>query len=198
MKKKLTLTDILVTIVIALIFSVIYKVWGPLYNILSVFGLHVDQLIYGMWFMAATIAFLIIRKPGVALIAELAAAQGGEFLFGGQWGGISLLLYGFVQGIGCEVVFALFKYKSYHLFIACLAAIGATIGSLFLDVFYGYIDQLALWNLTLLIVARLIGAIVITGVFAFYIVKALEKTGVTKIIRPLSADDYQSLEEEIR
>ncbi|WP_058307653.1 ECF transporter S component [Gracilibacillus massiliensis] len=194
MRKGLTRTDILVTIMIALIFSVIYKVWGPLYNLLSVFGLHIDQLIYGMWFIAATVAFLIIRKPGVALLAELAAAQG-EFLFGGQWG-VSLLLYGFVQGIGCEVVFAIFKYRSYHLLTVCFAAIGATIGSLVLDIFYGYIDQLALWNLTLLIVARLIGAIMITGVFAFYLVKALEKTGVTKLIRPLSSKDYQSLEEE--
>ncbi|MGP4041234.1 ECF transporter S component [Gracilibacillus sp. D59] len=195
MKKSLTLTDILVTIVIAFIFSVIYKLWGPLYSLIGVFGLHLDQLIYGMWFMAATVAFLIIRKPGVALLAELAAAQG-EFLFGGQWG-ISLLLYGLVQGLGCELIFAMYRYKSYRLYVTCLAAVGATIGSLILDVFYGYIDSLAVWNLTLLIVARLIGSILITGVFAYYLVEALDKTGVTKAIRPISKDDYKKLDDEM-
>ncbi|UOQ47664.1 ECF transporter S component [Gracilibacillus caseinilyticus] len=194
MKKKLTLVDILITIVIAFIFSVIYRVWGPVYSVISVVGLHVDQLVYGMWFMAATVAFLIIRKPGVALLAEVAAAQG-EFLFGGSWG-ISLLLYGILQGLGCELVFAMVRYKSYRLFVTCLAAVGATIGSLILDVFYGYIDTLAWWNVTLLIVNRTIGAIVITGVFAYYLVLALDKTGVTKMIRPLSEKDYHFSDEE--
>ncbi|UOQ85794.1 ECF transporter S component [Gracilibacillus salinarum] len=194
MKKKLTLVDILITIVIAFIFSVIYRIWGPLYNVISVVGLQVDQLVYGMWFMAATVAFLIIRKPGVALLAEVAAAQG-EFLFGGSWG-ISLLLYGILQGLGCELAFAMFRYKSYRLFVTCLAAIGATIGSLILDVFYGYIDTLAWWNVSLLIVNRTIGAIVITGVFAYYVVLALDKTGVTKIIRPLSEEDYHFSDKE--
>ncbi|WP_163581919.1 ECF transporter S component [Gracilibacillus saliphilus] len=196
MRKTLTLTDILITIVIAFIFSVIYKLWGPLYSFVGILGLHVDQLIYGMWFMAATVAFLIIRKPGIALLAELAAAQG-EFLFGGQWG-ISLLLYGLIQGLGCELIFAMYRYKSYRLYVTCLAAIGAAIGSLLLDVFYGYIDSLALWNLTLLIVARLVGSILITGVFAYYLVEALDKTGVTKAIRPVTNDDYQRLEDEMR
>ncbi|WP_163539262.1 ECF transporter S component [Gracilibacillus sp. YIM 98692] len=196
MKNKLTLTDILVTIIIALIFSVIYKLWGPLYSTVAVFGLHIDQLIYGMWFMAATVAFLIIRKPGIALLAELAAAQG-EFMFGGQWG-VTLLVYGFFQGLGCEIIFALFRYKNYRLFVTCLAGIAAGIGSLFIDAFYSYIPDLALWNLTLLIVARLVGAILITGVFAYYLVEALEKTGVTKLVRPVSSQDYQALEDEAK
>lgn len=196
MKKTLTLTDILITIVIAFIFSVIYKIWGPLYSVVGVLGLHIDQLIYGMWFMAATVAFLIIRKPGVALLAELAAAQG-EFLFGGQWG-ISLLLYGLVQGIGCELIFAMYRYKSYRLYVVCLAAVGAAIGSLLLDVYYGYIDSLAAWNLMLLMVNRLIGSILITGFFAYYLVKALDKTGVTKAIRPISEDDYKILDDEVK
>ncbi|PWU68716.1 ECF transporter S component [Gracilibacillus dipsosauri] len=196
MFKKLTLTDILVTVVIALVFSVIYKIWGPLYSAVSVLGLHIDQLLYGMWFMAATVAFLIIRKPGVALLAELAAAQG-EFLFGGQWG-ISLLLYGLVQGLGCEIIFAIFRYRSYHILVMCLAAVGAAIGSLWLDIYYGYITELALWNLSLLVFARILGSIVITGIFAYYLVKALEKTGVTRLVRPLSNKHYEALDEEIR
>ncbi len=84
MKKGLTLTDILVTVVISIVFAIIYKLWGPLYYAVKPFGFQVEQLIYGMWFIAATVAFLIIRKPGVALIAEIAAAQ--ESLLLGQSG----------------------------------------------------------------------------------------------------------------
>jgi energy-coupling factor transport system permease protein len=73
-KKGLKLTDILVTILISLVFGMVYKIWGPLYYAIKPFGLHLDQLIYGMWFMAGTVAFLIIRKPGVALLAEIAAS----------------------------------------------------------------------------------------------------------------------------
>jgi energy-coupling factor transport system substrate-specific component len=58
-KKGLTLTDILVTIVIALVFGVVYKLWGPMYNIMKPFGFHLEQAIYGMWFIAATVAFLV-------------------------------------------------------------------------------------------------------------------------------------------
>ena len=38
---------------------------------LSAFGF---ELIYGVWFMAATIAAYIIRKPGAALITEVLAS----------------------------------------------------------------------------------------------------------------------------
>jgi energy-coupling factor transport system substrate-specific component len=111
MGKALKLTDILVTIMIALIFGVIYKLWGPVYGFVSIFGLHMEQLVYGMWFIAATVAFLIIRKPGVALLAEVAAAHG-EFIFGGEWG-VATLLYGLGQGLAVELIFAIFLYKRF-------------------------------------------------------------------------------------
>ena len=35
----------------------------------QVAGVHIEQLTYGVWFMAAIVAYLI-PKPGIALIAE--------------------------------------------------------------------------------------------------------------------------------
>jgi len=192
MKKGLKLTDILVTIIIALIFGLVYKLWGPFYGLVSTFGLHLEQLTYGMWFIAATVAFLIIRKPGVALLAEVAAAHG-EFIFGGEWG-VATLAFGILQGLGAELVFAAFKYKKFDMFTVSLAAVASTIASLILDFYYGYIGDLALWNLSLLIAARFIGAILIAGMFAYFIVKALENTGVTNLVRPASSDDYRALD----
>ncbi|WP_408009346.1 ECF transporter S component [Pseudalkalibacillus sp. A8] len=193
MNKGLKLTDILVTIVIAIGFGIVYKLWGPLYYLVKPLGLHIDQLIYGMWFMAATVAFLIIRKPGVAFLAEVAAASG-EFLVGSEWG-LEVLLFGVVQGLFAELVFMAFRYKRFDVTVVSLAAVGSAIGSIIMDYYKGYIEDLALWNLSLFLGFRIIGSILIAGVAAYYLVKALEKTGVTNLVRPASKKDYDALDQ---
>lgn len=192
MEKGLKLTDILVTIIIAMIFGVIYKLWGPLYGVVATLGLHLEQLIYGMWFIAAIVAYLIIRKPGVAILAEVAAAQS-EFLFGGEWG-IATLLFGLGQGVAAELIFAAFRYKRYDKWVASLAGTAAAFASIGIDFYYGYIGDLALWNMLILVGARIAGAILISGIFAHLLVQALEKTGVTNLVRPATKEDYQALE----
>ncbi|MFC4182264.1 ECF transporter S component [Saccharococcus thermophilus] len=190
--KGLKLADILTTIVIAVVFGIIYKVWGPLYDFVKVFGFHLDQLIYGMWFIAASVAYLLIRKPGVALLAEIAASSG-ELIMGSEWG-LEVLIYGVIQGLLAEVVFAAFRYKRFDVLVVSLGAIGATIGSLVMDFYKGYIGALAPWNMALFLIARFVGAVVISGFFAVSLVKALEKTGVTQMLRPASKDDYDALD----
>ncbi|MDQ0871924.1 energy-coupling factor transport system substrate-specific component [Paenibacillus sp. V4I3] len=189
--KGLKLTDILITIVIAAVFGVIYRVWGPMYDILKPFGLHAEQLSYGMWFMAATFAFLVIRKPGVALLAEVAAATI-EALFGGSWG-VSTLVYGLLQGLGAELVFALFLYRRASVDVTILASFASAALSLLVDNYYGYIDQLTFWNYCLFIGLRLLGSALIAGVFAYYLAGALARTGVLSLVRPVSKKDYDAL-----
>ncbi|WP_348624479.1 ECF transporter S component [Paenibacillus peoriae] len=190
--KGLKLTDILVTIVISVVFGLVYKIWGPAYDLMKPFGLHAEQLMYGMWFMAGTFAYLIIRKPGVAILAEVAAATVSALL-GSEWG-MSTLYYGLLQGLGAELFFAAFLYRNANLWVASLAAAGAAVTSLILDFSYGYIDQLSTWNYVLYIGFRMIGSIVIAGVFAFYLAKALEVTGVTRSLRPATEQDYKGLD----
>ncbi|WP_424768449.1 ECF transporter S component [Paenibacillus sp. sgz302251] len=189
--KGLTLTDILVTIVIAAVFGVIYKLWGPMYDVVKPFGTHAEQLVYGMWFIAGTLAFLIIRKPGVAILAEVAAATVSALL-GAEWG-VATLIYGLAQGLGAEIFFALFRYRTINVFVASLAAVGAAAASLIVDNYYGYIEFLSAWNLSLLIILRVLGSIIIAGIFAYALSKALEKTGVTHLLRPVSKKDYDTL-----
>lgn len=191
MSKGLKLTDILVTVVISIAFGIVYKLWGPLYYALKPLGLHLDQFIYGMWFIAAIVAFLIIRKPGVALLAEVAASSG-EFLMGSEWG-LEVLLYGFIQGLFAELVLMAFGYKRSGVFVVSLASIAACGGSLIMDFYKGYIEDLAAWNLTLLIGMRVAGSILFSGLLAQVIVKALERTGVTNVLRPASKEDFDSL-----
>ncbi|WP_453990679.1 ECF transporter S component [Bacillus nitroreducens] len=190
----LKLTDILVTIVISIAFGIVYIAWGSLYYVVKPIGLHIDQLLYGMWFIAATVAYLVIRKPGVALLAEIAAASG-EFILGSPWG-LTVLLYGVVQGLFAEIVFMLFRYKKYNLAVILLAASASCLGSIIMDIAYGEIGDLAVWNLALLVVARFIGSILFAGIFAFYLVKVLEMTGVTNLVRPLSKSDFDSLDQK--
>ncbi|SDO72763.1 energy-coupling factor transport system substrate-specific component [Paenibacillus sp. yr247] len=189
--KGLKLTDILITIVIAAVFGVIYRIWGPMYDILKPLGLHAEQLSYGMWFMAATFGFLVIRKPGVALLAEVAAATI-EALFGGSWG-VSTLVYGVLQGLGAELIFALFLYRRANVGVTILASFAAAVLSLLVDNYYGYIDQLTFWNYCLFIGLRLLGSALIAGVFAYYLAGALARTGVLSLVRPVSKKDYDVL-----
>ncbi|NQX63898.1 ECF transporter S component [Paenibacillus qinlingensis] len=190
-KKGLKLTDILITIVISAVFGVIYRIWGPIYDLMKPLGLHAEQLSYGMWFMAATFAFLVIRKPGVALLAEVAAATI-EALYGGHWG-VSTLVFGLLQGLGAELVFAAFRYRRTNVGVTILAAFASAIMSIFVDTYYGYIDQLTFWNYILFIGLRLLGSALIAGVFAYYLTGALSRTGVLNLIRPVSKKDYDVL-----
>ncbi|PUZ23692.1 thiamine ABC transporter permease [Staphylococcus chromogenes] len=190
-KQGLTLSDILVTVLIAVIFAVIYNIWWIAYYTVQPIGLHSDQLMYGMWFAAAVVAYLIIPKMGIALIAEFAAGAG-ETIVMGRFD-IPTIIYAILQGLACEIVFAIFKYKSRTFMVSLLAGMAAALISFPVDWYYGYLNEVATWNLILLIVFRLISGAILAGVFPYYLVKALDKTGVTKLFRPASKEDYDTL-----
>ncbi|MEK3720797.1 MULTISPECIES: ECF transporter S component [unclassified Paenibacillus] len=192
MSKGLKLTDILVTVVISVVFAIIYRLWGDVSNVVKLAGFQLDQLMYGVWFMAAVVAFLIIRKPGVALLAEIAAASG-ELIAGSQYG-VEALTYGIAQGLGAELIFLLFAYRRFSITAACLAGVASAIASLVFDAFKGYLLDLESWNLILYFVFRIIGSIFFTGLCSYGLVKALEATGVTQLVRPASQADFDALE----
>ena len=82
MSKDLKLSEILVTVLISVVFAIIYNLWWFVYNIVQVAGIHLEQLTYGVWFMAAVVCYLIIPKPGIALLAEIAAGAGETIVMG--------------------------------------------------------------------------------------------------------------------
>ena len=67
---------------------------------------------------AGVLGALVIRKPGAAIFTELVAASVSA-LIGTQWGGLTLLS-GLVQGLGVEIVFALFLYANWRLYAALI------------------------------------------------------------------------------
>ncbi|MBF2335505.1 ECF transporter S component [Staphylococcus epidermidis] len=191
MSKGLKLSEILVTVLISVVFAIIYNLWWFVYNIVQVAGIHLEQLTYGVWFMAAVVCYLIIPKPGIALLAEIAAGAG-ETIVMGKFD-IPTIIYAILQGLACEIIFAIFKYKSRSATVAMLAGLATALISFPVDYFYGYLNEVAGWNLLLFIVFRSISGIVLAGLVSYWIVKALDKTGVTKFFRPASQQDYDNL-----
>ncbi|WP_106769856.1 ECF transporter S component [Paenibacillus faecalis] len=192
-RRGLRLSDILVTILISLVLGVVYHFWGSVYGLFKPLFFQADEMMYGMWFAASTLAFLLIRKPGVALIAELAAAHV-EVLFGSGWG-LSMLLYGFIQGLGAELVFAAFRYRNYTAWAAALAGAASAVGSMFVDIYMAYTDSYVLWMYLAKYSMRIASGAIIAGLLMFALAKALERTGVASLLRPASAKDYAALDD---
>src|SRR5690625_7451517 len=99
--KKLTFSDVLITIMIGVVFGITMKFWSDFYTVVKPILPVARQLLYGMWIMVAPFAFLLIRKPGVALLSSIAAAALSAFI--GH--GFGVLVFGFCLGLAAELLF---------------------------------------------------------------------------------------------
>ena len=142
---------------------------------LSAFGF---EIIYGIWFMAATLAAYIIQKPGAALIAEVLAASI-ELLMGNS-GGVTVVLTGIIQGAGAELVFALFRYRRWDMLSMSLAAMGSAVLIFCYELFYLNYIALAPTLLMAQLAVRFISAILFSGIICKKAADGLAKTGVLK------------------
>lgn len=192
-RRGLKLSDLLVTVLVSVVLGVVYHFWSSVYNLFSPLFLEANEIVYGMWFIAPTLVFLLIRKPGVALIAEVAAAHV-EILFGSEWG-IQLVMYSVLQGLGAELVFAAFRYRKFSGSVAALAGIGAAIGSIIPDIYYGYVQDYETWLLIAKYAMRVVSSALIAGYLAYGLAKAVEATGVTSLLRPVESKDYAALDD---
>lgn len=115
--------DLLSVAFLGAAFGVAYWGWGILYNgPLSAFQFAfapLGGLFAGTWFIAGVVGGLVVRRPGAALLCEVIAALV-SMLPGTEWGA-TVLVSGIVQGLGAELVFALFGYRFFGLLAAVLA-----------------------------------------------------------------------------
>ena len=169
--------DIVVASVLAVAVGVIFWAWSLGYAGISALTAAFPPLagLYtGGWLIAGVLGGLIIRKPGAAIYCEmLAAAVSG--VLGTQFG-LSVLLSGFLQGLGAELVFLLFLYRRFSLPVALLAGLGS---GLFLglseNVLYN-VEWAAQWQLLYVVLTCVSGA-VIAGGLSWLAVRALARTG---------------------
>ncbi len=170
--------DIVVTAAIAVAFGVVFWAWGLVWTATTPVFIALppaQNVLYGVWFMAAIVAALVVRKPGAALFAELVAASI-EALLGGQWG-LDTLASGAIQGFAVEIAFAVFRYQRWDVIATLLSAVLAAIGAWLHDmpVFYG---ELALGDQLVIGIFMIVGAVIIAGYGSWWLTRALVQSGV--------------------
>ncbi|UYM07067.1 ECF transporter S component [Solicola gregarius] len=131
-------------------------------------------LLAGPWLLGGVIGGLVVRKPGAAMACELIAANV-EYLLGNQWGG-SVMVSGLLQGLGVEIVLAIFLYKRFGFVVAGLAgALAGAIESVY--EWYSYFPDWEFgYRLAYLAMFAFSGAVV-AGVGGWALVRALAATG---------------------
>ena len=170
--------DIVVASVVAVASGVVFWVWGVVQNPISgPVGAVLpgfQGILNGPWLFAGVLVALIVRKPGAALFGELVAAIVSA-LIGTQWG-FATLLSGVVQGLGAEIVFAIFLYANWRLVPALLAGAGAGLAESILDLLYWYPGSKAVFAITYTITTTVSG-LVVAGLGSWLLVRALARTG---------------------
>lgn len=167
--------DIVVAAVVGIAFGVVFVAWNGLYAGLGFLTPPLSDVIYGMWLVPAVLAPLVIRKPGAALFAEMAAA-GLSFALGSQWGP-DALLSGFVQGAAAELIFGFTGYRRWSLPVLATAAVASALGAWVHDWVIYYADvSLELQLLRLVIMAA--SAIAFAAFGSVALERSLRRAGV--------------------
>ena len=183
------LKDVVMMAVLGVFFAAVYMAvfeGGLLISValtpmgLSPFGF---ELVYGIWFMAATLAAYIIRKPGAALTAEILASAV-ELLMGNS-GGLTVVLTGVIQGLGAELVFAAFRYRKWNFASMSLA-----------ELYYLNYYLLAPGMLAAQLLVRFLSAVLFSGIICKLAGDALAKTGVVKSYAVGAAADTGKIYDE--
>jgi energy-coupling factor transport system substrate-specific component len=170
--------DIVVAAVIAVAFGVVFWAWNALWAATSpaFAALPASQyLISGVWLIPAVLGGFVIRKPGAALFCELLAAIVSA-LIGSQWG-LDTVVSGIVQGAGAELVFLLFRYRTWTLTVAALAATASAVAAWVHDMIVYYPD-LGLGEWAVFVPFYVVSAAIIAGIGSYFLVRSLAQTGV--------------------
>jgi energy-coupling factor transport system substrate-specific component len=176
------LGELVTVVVLAVALGVLWWGWTfftALFTPLKAVGL--DYLFVGMWLTGGTLIPFLVRRPGVAFIGEVLAAVVEGFIT--QWG-ITAVLWGLVQGLGAELVFALFRYRTYNLLVLVLAGAVSGILSWMLDFVYSNYLGLAHWIWAVQAGSVIIGGAFWAGFLAWLIGRGVLRTGVLQSILP--------------
>lgn len=178
--------DLLTVTFLGAAFGIAYWGYGLLYNgPISALGLGLQPvfgLFVGVWFLAGVVGGLVVRRPGAALACEVVAALV-SMLPGTQWG-VTVLVSGVLQGLGAELVFALFAYRAFGPLVAVLAgAASAPLEWAYEAFFTYYVDWSMDWKLLYLVTMAVSGA-VLAGLLGWAITRSLAKGGALGAFPP--------------
>lgn len=178
--------DLLTVTFLGAAFGIAYWGYGLLYNgPISALGLGLQPvfgLFVGVWFLAGVVGGLVVRRPGAALACEVVAALV-SMLPGTQWG-VTVLVSGVLQGLGAELVFALFAYRAFGPLVAVLAGAASAPLEWAYEVFFTYyVDWSMDWKLLYLVTMAVSGA-VLAGLLGWAITRSLAKGGALGAFPP--------------
>ena len=169
--------DLVTTAMLGVAFGVAYWGWSFAYEgLITAFNAYQPAagVLGGPWLIAGVVGGLIIRKPGAALLAELIAANV-EYLIGNEWGA-STMVSGLLQGLGVEVVLALFLYRRFGVAIAALAAIVAAVAESVYE-WSAYFDYWDRGEQLVYMACFAASGAVVAGVGGWLLVRSLATTG---------------------
>ena len=133
------------------------------------------ELALGVWLVPAIVGGLVVRRPGAALFTELVAANI-ELILGNGWGA-GVLLSGLLQGLGVELVLALFRWRRFGLVVAVLGGMLSAILEITCYEWWAYVPGYSVaWRLVYLGCGIVSGGL-IAGVGGWALVRALARTG---------------------
>jgi energy-coupling factor transport system permease protein len=173
--------DIVVASVIGVAIGLIFWGWNTIgyawFTAMDALTPGLGGIAVGIWLLGGVVGGLVIRKPGAAILVEVIASVV-SMLIGNVWG-VSTVLEGFVQGVGAELVFALFLYARFTLPVSMLAGAVAGVGSWVFELFYGpsaNIQKSIEFNMIYLGTILVSGAL-LAGLVGWLLVRALAATG---------------------
>ncbi|WP_217180637.1 ECF transporter S component [Streptomyces sp. AC495_CC817] len=173
--------DIVVAAVLGVAIGLVFWGWNTIgyawFSAADALTPGLGGIAVGIWLLGGVVGGLVIRKPGAALVVELVAAIV-SMLIGNVWG-VSTVLSGIVQGLGAELVFALFLYRRFGLGVAALAGVGAAAAAWVFEFFYGSSPNIlkSLEFNSIYLGTLVISGAILAGVVGWLLVRALAASG---------------------
>jgi energy-coupling factor transport system permease protein len=171
--------DLIITAVLAVALGILMVVWTAIYEgpgtaLLTSLGAN---LLYGIYFLPGILIPYIVRKPGAALLGSLLAAVV-EMMFT-QWG-LPGVIYGLLQGLGAEVVFAALGWKNYSLVTLMAASVLSMLFGFVFEYFQYSYSQLEPLVQAAYVLLRIPSALILAGWLGKALGDALARTGVLR------------------
>lgn len=180
-RSRWRVVDIVVAAVLGVAVGLLFWFWNGVgygwFEVMDAATPGLGGFAVGIWLIGGVIGGLVIRKPGAALLVEVVAAAVSATI-GNIWGP-STLLSGLVQGLGAELIFAVFLYRRFGIGVAALAGVGAGVAAWIFELFFGSTPNiLKTLEFNLIYLGTIIvSGVVLAGVVGWLLVRALAKTG---------------------
>jgi energy-coupling factor transport system permease protein len=173
--------DIVLASVVGVMAGGLFALWNiahvPLLEPLGALLPGFQALGHGVWLIGGLLTAVVVRRPGAALYGEILAATVSA-LIGSQWGVITLV-YGAVQGLGAELIFALFAYRLWNVVAALVAGAGAGIAMAALDLTLYYAGAGAEFFM-IYALSSIASGVLVAGLGSWAIERGLHRAGALR------------------